>query len=192
MESISQLVSDSLTRNGIEPSLDHLRLEWSRWFRCDSSFSVLLVPAKPGLFALGEEVLAPEDGAGKRMLAVFDISETDDLGMTLGRLFLPGNPLGEKLAAGRCFARFTVIEEVAQRAAACTVFQRWMQESAETATGMEVSKEPGGAEAPARAEDIRSDGAGLQPSLAFAWGMETPTGNADGAVRGRAPLPSGF
>jgi len=53
MESISQLVSDSLARHGMEPSLDHLRLQWSRWIRCESSFSVLLVPAKPGIFALG-------------------------------------------------------------------------------------------------------------------------------------------
>src|SRR5436190_17001769 len=109
MEGISQLVSDSLARNGIQPSFDHLRLEWSRWFRCDSSFSVLLAPAKPGIFALGEEVISPAEG-GKRMLALFQVAETDDIGMALGRLFLPGNPLRERLAAGKCFARYSVIE----------------------------------------------------------------------------------
>ena len=60
MESISRLVGDSLARHGIEPSLDHLRLEWSKWFRCESSFSVLLVPAKAGIFALAEEIAAIE------------------------------------------------------------------------------------------------------------------------------------
>ena len=45
------------------------------------------------------------------MLALFQISETDDLGMALGRLFLPGAPEGERLAAGRCFARYAVIED---------------------------------------------------------------------------------
>ncbi len=133
MEGISQLVSESLARNGIQPQFDHLRLQWSRWFRCDSSFSVLLAPAKPGLFALGEEIISGGESpaAAKRMLALFEISETDDIGMTLGRLFLPGNPLLERLASGKCFARYTVIEDREQRALACTIFQRWLEESAE-------------------------------------------------------------
>jgi hypothetical protein len=78
---------------------------------------VLLVPAKAGIFALGEEMVPAGDGS-KRMLALFEISATDDLGMTLGRLFLPGNPLLAKLNAGRCFARYTVIEDAAERSAA--------------------------------------------------------------------------
>ena len=134
MESISQLVGDSLARHGIEPSLDHLRLEWSRWFRCESSFSVLLVPAKAGIFALAEEVVSPGRDS-KRVLAVFQIKETGDIGMALGRLFLPGNPLREKLESGRCFARYAVIENADERAAACKTFQRWMQDSAEAGLG---------------------------------------------------------
>lgn len=137
MENISQLVSESLARNGVQPRFDHLRLEWSRWFRCDSSFSVLLVPAKPGLFALGEEIMSSEDlelrapspAGNKRLLALFDISQADDLGMALGRLFLPGNPLLERLASGKCFVRYTVIEDREQRSQACSIFQRWLQES---------------------------------------------------------------
>src|SRR5213596_1830756 len=117
MENISQLVESSLVRHGVSTNFDHLRLQWSRWFRCDSSFSVLLAPAKPGIFALGEEMISPADG-NKRMLAFFQIAETDDIGMALGRLFLPGNPLRERLAARKCFARYTVIENPAERAAA--------------------------------------------------------------------------
>ena len=106
MVNISQLVDDSLARVGVEPSFDHLRLQWSKWFRCDSSFSVLLAPSKAGIFALGEEIVAPDSSSvelrtsspvSKRMLALFHISETDDVGMALGRLFLPGNPLRERL-----------------------------------------------------------------------------------------------
>jgi hypothetical protein len=135
MENISRMVSDSLARNGVEPSFDHLRLEWSRWFRCESSFSVLLAPCKPGIFAIGEEMISPANGS-KRMLALFQVAETDDLGMTLGRLFLPGNPIRERLASGQCFARYSVIEDHAQRTAAYGIFQRWMQESAEAASGI--------------------------------------------------------
>jgi hypothetical protein len=135
MEDISRMVSDSLARNGVELGLDHLRLEWSRWFRCESSFSVLLAPSKPGIFALGEEMISPVDGS-KRMLALFQITETGDLGFALGRLFLPGSPLRERLATGRCFARYTVIEETDQRTATYKVFHRWMEQSAEAASGI--------------------------------------------------------
>lgn len=130
MESISQLVGDSLARHGIEPSLDHLRLEWSRWFRCESSFSVLLAPAKAGIFALAEEIASPGRDS-KRILAVFQIKETGDIGMALGRLFLPGNPLREKLESGKCFARYAVIENAEERAAAHKSFHRWLQDAAE-------------------------------------------------------------
>ena len=129
MEGLAQLVNDSLARNGVHTSLDHRRLEWSRWFRFDSSVSALLVPAKPGVFALGEEVVPPGDGEGKRMLALFQISEADDLGMTLGRMFLPGSLLRERLESGSCYARYTVIEDAAQRQSALAALQKWLQSS---------------------------------------------------------------
>ena len=126
MVNISQIVDESLARHGVEPTIDHLRLQWSRWFRCDSSFSVLLAPAKPGIFALAEEIAPAAES--KRMLALFEIKETDDIGMALGRLFLPGNPLREKLETGKCFARYAVIEEAAERSAAYKIFERWLNE----------------------------------------------------------------
>jgi hypothetical protein len=244
MESISQLVSDSLARHGMEPSLDHLRLEWSRWFRCESSFSVLLVPAKPGIFALGEEMVpagsdaiapAPEgqpsltqrfsageagraisvpegrpNPAGKRMLALFHISEADDLGMALGRLFLPGNPLLRKLNSGRCFLRYAVIEDAAQRSASYATFQRWMQDSAETASGISsCDAEPALSERPqgesrmgVLARETVPANPGViqerfdsQPSTSSAWGvgfMEVQNREAREVVRRPTPLPSGF
>jgi hypothetical protein len=181
MENISQLVDSSLARHGVAANFDHLRLQWSNWFRCESSFSVLLAPAKPGIFALGEEVVPNGDGS-KRMLALFQISETDDLGMTLGRLFLPGNPLRERLVSGQCFARYAVVEDPAQRQTATAVFRRWMQESSEIATGIDTCD----AGAPAREGDRKS-----QPSTSFAWGMEVQDRKISGLKRSQ-PLPSGF
>jgi len=136
MVNISQIVDESLARHGVEPTIDHLRLQWSRWFHCDSSFSVLLAPAKPGIFALAEEIVPTEEPVGarasspaqKRMLALFEIKETDDIGMALGRLFLPGNPLREKLETGRCFARYSVIEDSVERSTAYKIFERWLNE----------------------------------------------------------------
>jgi len=139
MEGLTRLVSDSLARYGIETPLDHRRLEWSRWFRCESCLSFVLVPSKPGVFALAEEVIAPGESAstgGKRMLAVYQISEADDLAMNLGRLFLPGTPQRERLDSGRCFARYCVIEDPGQRRSAYQAFQAWISASVETAAGI--------------------------------------------------------
>jgi hypothetical protein len=133
MESLTHLVAESLARNGYETSLDHRRLEWSNWLRCESSFSVLLAPSKPGVFALGEEIMAP---GGKRMLALFRIAEAEDLGMSLGRLFLSGNSEREKLSAGNCFVRYAVIEDATQRQAAHAALQQWMAASCEAASGV--------------------------------------------------------
>lgn len=180
MENISQLVESSLARHGVTANFDHLRLQWTSWFRCESSFSVLLAPAKPGIFALGEEIVPSVGAEGKRMLALFQVSEADDLGMALGRLFLPGTPLRERLTTGRCFARYAVVEDLDQRQTATAVFQRWMQESAETASGIETC----GAGAIARESVIK-------PSTSFAWGMEVQEREEEELKRPQ-PLPSGF
>jgi len=139
MEGLERMVSESFARHGVEPAFDYRRVQWSRWFRCADSSSVVLMSSKPGVFALGEEIVAP--GAvpatgGKRLLALFQISETDDLGMALGRLFLPGSPECDRLASGRCFARFAVIEDATQRHAAHGALQRWLSSSSETACGI--------------------------------------------------------
>jgi hypothetical protein len=207
MENISQLVDSSLARHGVATNFDHLRLQWSSWFRCESSFSVLLAPAKPGIFALGEEIVPSAGAASKRMLALFHVSEADDLGMALGRLFLPGTALRDRLTSGRCFARYTVIEDSAQRRLATEVFQRWMQDSAETASGIGS----GGAETPVRSAAVEThadkasngDASGSavrssskvveinKPSTSFAWGMEVQEREAE-ELKHPQPLPSGF
>ena len=130
MEGLERMVSESFARNGVEPAFDYRRVQWSRWVRCADSFSLVLMSSKPGVFALGEEVVAPATG-GKRMLALLHISEADDLGMALGRLFLPGSPQREHLASGRCFARYAVIEDTDQRHAAYSALQRWLSGSSE-------------------------------------------------------------
>lgn len=141
MEALAHLVAESLIRHGFQTAVDHRRLQWSPWFRCHDSFSFLLAPCKPGLFALGEEVAAPGELAveGKRMLALFNISEATDLGMALGRLFLPGNPERERLSSGRCFARYVVVEDPDQRRSAYAALQRWMNSSAEASLGVAQS-----------------------------------------------------
>jgi len=139
MEGLNRIVAESLARNGFEARLDHRRLQWSRWLRCENNVSTLLIPSKPGLFALGQEVILPGElpaTGGKRMLALFRLSEAEDLGMALGRLFLSGAPDRDRFGAGNCFVRYAVIEDVIQRTAAHTALQQWLTSSAETVSGV--------------------------------------------------------
>jgi hypothetical protein len=139
MEEITRLVDDSMARHGFDVSLDHRRLLWSRWFRCESSFSLLLVPSNGGIYSLAEEMVAPGEVAstgGKRIVAVFQISETEDLCLALSRHFAPGSPMQERLSSGRCFLRFATVADTAQRKAACNALNQWLLTAAETATGI--------------------------------------------------------
>ena len=131
MEGLARLVDESLARHGYEPKLDHRRLQWSRWFSCESSFSVALAPCQAGIFALGEEIISPGEAGGKRMLALFHISEATDISIALGSMFLFGSPVRERLESGRCFTRYAVIEDAAERGQAATALQQWMTSSAE-------------------------------------------------------------
>lgn len=135
MEGIAHLVSASLARHGFTTQLDHRRLQWSKWFRCESSLSVLLVPSRPGLFALAEEVTVARTSSldERRTLTLFRISETDDLGMALGRLFLPNSPERDLLSKKSCFVRYAVIEDEDQRRASNRSLQEWMATAPESA-----------------------------------------------------------
>jgi hypothetical protein len=209
MEALTRLVADSLARHGLDRPIDPRRLQWSRWFRCDSPHSLLVVPSKPGIFALAEEVMdlgrgnasgasnvhvetssgnahvgkakpgnphvetaapgCPErssaavstaailggaalqrcdlqpsmDSASaaeglpiRRMLAVLQFSEDDDMAFTLDRMFTQINPMRARLSSGRCFLRFVVIEDENQRRSICSALNQWLLNSAEKASGL--------------------------------------------------------
>jgi hypothetical protein len=180
MEDLTRLVAESMARHGLEVPIDHRRLQWSKWSRCESSFDLSLLPSKPGLFALAEELLAPGDmplASGKRMLAIFQISEAADLGIAVVRLFAPGTPLTVRLAQGRIFARYTVIEDEAQRCSAHIALQRWLTASAETATG------------------IMGEHSSLVTAAIPSAETSPPESNGDGGpaeILAPAPLPTGF
>src|SRR5260370_17643150 len=80
-----------------------MEMNWSRWFRCESSFGLLLVPKQPGIYALAEEIAQPAGPYSRRMLAVFEVEETDDLARALSRLFALGGPWRQKLTEKGCY-----------------------------------------------------------------------------------------
>jgi hypothetical protein len=168
MEGLTRLVSESLARHGFDRPMDYRRLHWSRWFRCESHHSLLLVPSKPGVFALAEEImdfgLSGDDSgndhvgtaapavrpsearldladsttipASRRMLAVSQFYDTDDMAFVLDRMLSRQNPMSTRLASGRFFVRFVVIEDQAQRRSICNALNQWIASSAEKASGI--------------------------------------------------------
>jgi hypothetical protein len=133
MVNLAQLVDASLARHGVEAAFDAGRVQWSTWFCVDDRLGLLQVPGKPGLFALAEELAAPrqpEVGDGKRLLGLFQVAETEDLGSALGRLFL--SSVQDRRGVGnRCFVRYAAIEDDRQRRSAYAAFQRWTSSQAE-------------------------------------------------------------
>jgi hypothetical protein len=253
MESLTRLVTDSLVRHGFDRPIDPRRLQWSRWFRCDSPHSLLVVPSKPGIFALAEEImpLSPsadhvgtdafgslpraesrgpaeqssaaastttnaevsKDPTQRRMLAILQFSEDDDMAFTLDRMFTRINPMRDRLASKLCFLRFVVIEDQTQRRSICTALNHWMLSSAEKASGLSADfqssleftadRVPAGRVTTDRVgRTLLSDSANSIPSAAQATqpGRETdsapapphPDSGADKNLHCPHPLPSGF
>jgi len=135
VEGLTQLVNESLHRNGYKITLDHRRVQWSAWSECDGVFSALLLPMCPGLLVLGEEIVPMTASSGRRMLALWRILEADDLGIAMARLFAPGSNDREKLGSGRFFFRYAPMEDPVQRRTALKALERWLENASEQASG---------------------------------------------------------
>jgi hypothetical protein len=132
MEDLFRIVSDSLARHGVVTTLDHRRLRWSQWIPLSADSTATLLPSVPGLFALAEEL---HTVGGRRILALFRMSETDDIEAAIDRL-LCDETSEQKLTASRCFVRFAAIEDAMQRHSALAALQQWMSASASAASGI--------------------------------------------------------
>ncbi|MGD0567954.1 MAG: hypothetical protein ABSA78_06080 [Candidatus Sulfotelmatobacter sp.] len=214
MEAITQLVAESLARHGFDRPVDPRRLQWSRWFPCDSPHSLLVVPSKPGIFAIAEEIVgnvarAPSPAASaaeapqRRMLAVLQFSEDDDMAFTLDRMFTRINPMRARLATGRCFVRFVVIEDQTQRRSICAALNQWMLSSAEKASGLPADFQSSLELTPDRVgRTLLSANAGTNPAPAQGTQLDRetdashsaphPDSGANKNLHCPHPLPSGF
>jgi hypothetical protein len=261
MEGLTRLVTDSLARHGFDRPIDPRRLQWSRWFRCDSPHSLLVVPSRPGIFALAEEIAAfcgasenrshnsersevslavnsramadafvgsseqnsgnstnreghdfspAENGprlasalaaeaSARRMLAVIQFSEDDDMAFTLDRMFTRINPMRERLASGRCFLRFVVIEDREQRRSICSALNQWMISSAEKSTGIPAEPDRVGRTLrsapasiiPSSAQEVPATGSRFVQVISEVSGPHFDSG-ANKNLHCPQPIPSGF
>jgi hypothetical protein len=86
--------------------------------------------------ALRAESRKPEADSPRRMLAVTQFFEDDDMAFVLDRMLSRQNPMSARLASGRYFVRFVVIEDPTQRRSICSALNQWMVSAAEKATGI--------------------------------------------------------
>jgi hypothetical protein len=119
-----------------------MEMNWSRWFHCESSFSLLLVPSQPGVFALAEEILQAVGEQSRRMLAVFEVAEADDLSRAMSRLFAAGSPWREKMAEAKIYVRYAIAPSIADRRTAAAALKNWLSAQKEVASQIFESKPP--------------------------------------------------
>src|SRR5579864_5994840 len=79
---------------------------------------------------------ANPEPAPRRMLAVTQFFEEDDMAFILDRMLSSQNPMRARLVSGRYFVRFVVIEDQTQRRSICNALNQWMVTAAEKATGI--------------------------------------------------------
>ena len=111
-----------------------MEMNWSRWFHCESSFGLLLVPSQPGVFALAEEVVQAVGAQSRRMLAVFEVAEADDLSRAMSRLFAAGSPWREKMAEAKVYVRYAIAPSIADRRTAAAALKNWLSTQREVAS----------------------------------------------------------
>ena len=175
-----------LTLSSLAPETGSGRLRWSRWCRCESSFSLLLVPSRPGIFAVAEEIVEP-GAAGKRLLGLLLFSESADLARDLSRLFTSASPIQERIAGGRCFVRYALVDDAEERRTAASALKEWLVESAELASGIPQ-------EAAADATKGATKGKTTQsvPATAHTADMNAGGSRSDAASRHDIPKPAPF
>jgi hypothetical protein len=130
------------------------------------------------------------------MLAVLQFSEDDDMAFTLDRMFTRINPMRARLASGRCFLRFVVIEDETQRRNICAALNQWMLTSAEKASGLPSDFQSSLELTTDRAARTPSDSPNRIPNAAEVQPPINPTLNLDNGASKNLhcphPLPSGF
>jgi hypothetical protein len=119
-----------------------MEMNWSRWFHCESSFGLLLVPSQPGVFALAEEVVQSVGPQSRRMLAVFEVAEAEDLSRAMSRLFAAGSPWREKMAQVKVYVRYAIAPGIADRRAAATALKNWLSAQREVASQIFEQRPP--------------------------------------------------
>src|SRR4051812_48610736 len=108
---------------------------WTKWSQYQSSFSLMLVPHRPGVFALAEEVVSPTN-ASKRMVALVSVSEADALARMISSMFHSPTDGRRRMGELKLFIRSAVVDYAVQRRAVAATLNLWIQGVVQSATGV--------------------------------------------------------
>jgi hypothetical protein len=78
----------------------------------------------------------PEADSARRMLAVAQFFEDEDMAYVLDRMLSRNHPMHTRLESGRYFIRYVEIHDPAQRRSICSALNQWIASSSEKATGI--------------------------------------------------------
>ena len=144
-----------------------------------------------------------------RMLAVTQFFEADDMAFVLDRMLSQQNPMRARLASGRYFVRYVVIEDQTQRRSVTSALNQWIASSTEKATGIashfatSLELTPSSSE---QTTDVGTAASAVQRSLREAKGSPAttfasnststtapqPNSGAATNIHHPSPFPSGF
>jgi hypothetical protein len=94
------------------------------------------VEERPFRAALSEQKDRALAAEARRMLAVTQFFEDDDMAFVLDRMMARQNPMRDRLASGRYFVRFVVIQDDEQRRSICSALNQWIANSSEKVSGI--------------------------------------------------------
>jgi hypothetical protein len=136
------------------------------------------------------------DPTPRRMLAVTQFFEDDDMAFVLDRMLSSQNPMRGRLISGRYFVRFVVIEDQPQRRTICNALNQWMVAAAEKATGIGSHFATSLELTPATeyVPDVRGQDVARAPSPASVSQLTAPQQVPGAAtnIHRTTPFPSGF
>jgi len=91
-------------------------------------------PVRPSAARL--DLAATPSAPARRMLAVTQFHEDDDMAFVLDRMLAAHHPMRARLTSGRYFVRFVVIEDESQRRSICNALNQWIANSSEKASSI--------------------------------------------------------
>jgi hypothetical protein len=94
------------------------------------------VEERPFRAASGPTEKGASAPAPRRMLAVTQFFEDDDMAFVLDRMLTWTNPMRARLSSGRYFIRYVVLQDESQRRSICAALNQWIANSAEKTTGI--------------------------------------------------------
>jgi hypothetical protein len=137
------------------------------------------------------EINQTMNSANRRLLAVTQFFDADDMAFTLDRMLTRSNPMRTRLASGRYFVRYVVIEEESQRRSISAALNQWIADQSTANQSVANASEKASAIGAHFASSLELTETNAKPSPMSAAAPHLDSGAASN-IHCPSPLPSGF